>query len=286
MLKLSIITINLNNADGLRKTMESVFSQTYCDFEYIVIDGVSTDGSMDIIRDYELNNSTSVFAFKWQSELDHGIYEAMNKGVRMAKGEYTLMLNSGDYLLTPSVIEHIIPLLDGTDIIQCNNIEVRSGMYYRNRGYGRSELSIYDIMEGVFLHQASFCKRKLFEQYGYFDESYTLVADTKFFITCLGVNNASFKYIDIDVVNYDKNGISAARSGPWYQKHMEEYVRLRNEMFPYRYRVYFQKNEPKVRLYDKLHRHLWIWNVIRLLVRVCNWIYGAENKGERIERIQ
>ena len=187
--KLSIITINRNNAEGLRKTMESVFAQTYRDFEYIVVDGASTDGSVDVIRTSALQ--AEGLDFTWTSEKDNGIYDAMNRGLRKAHGEYTLMLNSGDFLVDEHVIERIIPELDGTDIIQGNNIEERNGMLYRNRGYGKSDIELFDIFKGHFLHQASFCRRELFDKYGYFDESYTISGDAKFFMLCLGTRDAT-----------------------------------------------------------------------------------------------
>ena len=89
-MKLSVITINFNNRDGLRKTIESVVNQTYNDFEYIIIDGGSTDGSVDVIKEYADRIDY------WVSEPDKGIYNAMNKGIDVAKGEYCIFMNSGD----------------------------------------------------------------------------------------------------------------------------------------------------------------------------------------------
>ena len=148
-MRLSIITINRNNAEGLRETMGSVFRQTYCDFEYIVIDGASTDGSAEYIRAHADQLTY------WVSEKDTGIYNAMNKGVRAAKGEYLLMLNSGDFLVDDRVIERILPELDGTDIVQGNTIEGQK----RNRGYGKSDITFLDVMGGNFLHQNIFIDR-------------------------------------------------------------------------------------------------------------------------------
>ena len=117
-MKLSIITINLNNAEGLRRTMESVQKQTCKDFEYIVVDGASTDGSVDVINEYEsLLNNTQI-DFKWGSEPDKGIYNAMNKGLYKSHGEYSLMLNSGDYLADVDVIERVLPELYDDGVIQ------------------------------------------------------------------------------------------------------------------------------------------------------------------------
>ena len=100
-MKCSIVTINRNNASGLEKTMQSVASQTFKDFEYIIIDGASTDASVDVIKAREAD-----FAhIKWMSEPDSGIYNAMNKGIRMATGDYVQFLNSGDCLAAPDVME-------------------------------------------------------------------------------------------------------------------------------------------------------------------------------------
>lgn len=285
--RLSIITINYNNAEGLKKTLASVAAQTYPNIEHIIVDGASTDGSVDIIREYEnqLNITHSTIHLLWTSEKDNGIYDAMNRGIRKAKGEYTLMLNSGDYLVDECVLERIMPKLDGTDIVQGNNIEECSGKTYRNRGYGKSDIDFFDIMKGHFLHQSSFCRRDLFERYGYFDESYKMSGDTKFFMICLGRNDATFKYVDIDVANYDMSGISAEKKGPWAKCHQEELVRIRKEVFSDRMFNFMLKNDKKIRLYNELHARKWIWNLIMVIAHIRTWIYGnlQEVKMDRIK---
>ena len=321
-MKLSIITINRNNAAGLRKTMKSVFSQTYRNFEYIIVDGASTDGSVDVIKEFEqkinpsLQGGDGVGSFKWLSEPDTGIYNAMNKGIEIASGlrfvnalnrsersgdknkeinrselvedknkgignkateeGYVLMLNSGDFLVDEHVIERIMPELDGTDIVQGNNIEERGGKKCRNRGYGKSEIDLFDIIKGHFLHQASFCRRDLFERYGYFDESYKIAGDTKFFMNCLGRHDATYKYVNIDVSNYDMNGVSAAKSGALYQQGKMEYARIMNELFSSRLVEHYEKNEKKVRLYNQLHEHKWIWSITMLLAQINALFYKKQ----------
>lgn len=275
-MKLSIITINYNNAAGLKKTLESVAVQTYTDFEHIIVDGASTDGSVEVIREYVEKAESQELRVKsiiWTSEPDNGIYDAMNRGIRKVKGEYTLMLNSGDYLVDEYVLERIIPELDGTDIVQGNNIEECSGKTYRNRGYGKSDIDFFDVMKGHFLHQSSFCRRDLFERYGYFDESYKMSGDTKFFMNCLGKNDASFKYIDIDVANYDLGGISAEKTGKWAQLRAEEHARLMKELYSPRLLHFFEANDKKIRLYNRLHTHRWIWNLVMLVAHIHNFFY-------------
>lgn len=277
-MKLSIITINYNNAAGLRKTLDSVASQTCTDFEHIIVDGNSMDKSVEIIREYEQtlasNLSPLTSHFTWLSEPDNGIYNAMNKGVRLAKGEYTLMLNSGDYLVDEHVIEKVLPLLDGTDIIQGNTIEDYVNQKVRNRGYGKSDIDFFDVMKGHFLHQASFCRKCLFDKYGYFDESYRMVSDTKFFMICLGRENASFKYVDIDIVNYDVSGISSEIVGKWAECKILETKRMRSELYSDRLDSFFHENDKKIRLYNQLHQHKWIWYLVMLVAHMNNWFYS------------
>src|SRR5690242_21925905 len=98
-LKLSIITVNFNNAAGLQRTMDSAFHQTFTDYEYVIIDGGSTDGSKDLIK-----NHANKLVY-WVSEKDNGVYQAMNKGIVRAKGDYLLFLNSGDYLLHERILD-------------------------------------------------------------------------------------------------------------------------------------------------------------------------------------
>lgn len=261
-MKLSIITINYNNAEGLRKTMESVLKQTYHDFEYIIVDGASTDGSVDVIRKYEnqLHLTHSTINLLWSSEPDNGIYDAMNRGIRKAKGEYTLMLNSGDYLVDEYVLERIIPELDGTDIVQGNIVIEQEEKEIIKCGYGKSDISFIDVMKGHFLHQASFCKNDLFERYGCFDESYRINGDTVFFAKCLGFGNALFRYVDINIAHFDTTGISADPEGELAELRKEEDERYA-QMFSKRMWDLFYKEEKKIKLYDKLHAHKWSWYI-------------------------
>ena len=114
--KISIISINYNNKEGLRKTVESVVNQTYKNFEYIVIDGGSTDDSTDILDEYHEKINYIV------SEPDSGIYNAMNKGIKVAKGDYLLFLNSGDCLIDQFVIQKVITELNDKISIYYGNL--------------------------------------------------------------------------------------------------------------------------------------------------------------------
>jgi len=277
MQKLSIITINYNNLDGLKKTMESVFAQRPLspnssplkgkgdvDFEYIVIDGASTDGSAEYIREHA-NKLTY-----WVSEKDSGIYNAMNKGVRAARGEYVLMLNSGDWFVDEHVVKRILPELDGTDIVQGNIIVDENGALIVKRGCGKSDISFIEAIDAQFLHQASFCRRQLFEIYGLYDESYRKNSDTYFYRKVLGFGNATFRYVDILISNFDMNGIS--NDPKWVDIDKEENTRWMKDNMSTRLQRLYVEAPKKIKLYDKIHRHKWAWMVTMLLVRIINRI--------------
>ena len=111
MIKLTIITINFNHAEGLKRTIDSIVNQTFTDYEWIVVDGGSTDGSKELIEQYKDH-----FAW-WCSEPDKGVYNAMNKGITHAMGEYINFMNSGDIFATPTILEEIFSTPRTADIL-------------------------------------------------------------------------------------------------------------------------------------------------------------------------
>ena len=119
MKQISIITINYNNASGLEKTIRSVVEQTYNEYEYIIIDGASSDKSKEVIQEYQR------YIDFWCSEKDSGIYNAMNKGIQKASGEYLLFLNSGDVLNNSAVLADIHGFLSGEDFVYGDLVFVR-----------------------------------------------------------------------------------------------------------------------------------------------------------------
>lgn len=208
-MKLSIITINLNNASGLRKTIESVVNQTFTDFEYIIIDGGSTDGSVDLIREYQHRINY------WVSEPDKGIYNAMNKGIVKAKGEYLQFLNSGDRLYCQSGLWDVLSNKFSVEIVTANMQKIfpdKSTQVDKGQAYQRKQenkrLTLYDLFNGTINHSCSFIKRELFQKYGLYDESLKIVSDWKFFLLTVGLNNVKVEHIDIIVSEFDMTGIS------------------------------------------------------------------------------
>lgn len=208
-MKLSIITINYNNAVGLRKTLESVASQIFSDFEHIVIDGGSTDGSAEIIENYR-------HVGKWVSEKDNGIYNAMNKGIRMAEGDYCLFLNSGDYLKGNAVLEQVFSYSFDEDIVCCADyIDMGKDSHI---SYPPKDVTLYSFINGCLNHSgAGFIKRSLFEKYGYYDETMKISADWKFYLIALGLGDATYRSLPIVTAVYDIHGVSAT------QKELQNY---------------------------------------------------------------
>lgn len=200
MPKLSIITINLNNKDGLLKTIESVVSQNSNDFEYIVIDGGSTDGSVEVIKKYADKISY------WTSEKDTGIYNAMNKGILKAQGEYCQFLNSGDYLVNNDVIKNITPYLNTNSIVYGNMLKLLKDRVYKNGEIKTNSMLTY--YTGTLNHSSSFIKKELFVKYGMYDEQLKIVSDWKFFLIAIGLNNELVKYMDEDITYFNMDGIS------------------------------------------------------------------------------
>lgn len=206
-MKISIITINRNNKIGLLKTIESVLKQTFNDFEYIVIDGLSSDGSVDVIKQFEDKITY------WLTETDNGIFNAMNKGIKVAKGEYCLFLNSGDWLVDDFVLDDFCNAGFVEDIVSGNMLLVyENGNNILWESETVDEFSFDTIYKRSLPHQATFIKTKLFYQYGGFNEYNKIVSDREFFLKVLIVENASYSHFDRLISYYDMTGISAQTS--------------------------------------------------------------------------
>ena len=214
-MKLSIITINRNNSLGLRKTIESVVSQTFNDFEYIVVDGDSTDDSVEIIKSY------SDKITYWVSEPDSGIYNAMNKGIKKAIGEYLLFLNSGDFLISNDVLREVFFYNCIADILcaRCNVSDNGKVVWTSNPPEKITFGTLYN--EGL-AHQSTFIAKTLFDKYGMYDESFRYNADIEFWYRTIINNNATTQRIDVITTDYNLDGISTTQSSTeLYKKEMQ-----------------------------------------------------------------
>lgn len=202
----SIITINRNNASGLDKTMASVVGQAFDDFEYIVIDGASTDDSVQVIHKY-CERSDKI---RWLSEPDNGIYDAMNKGASMASGDYMLFLNSGDTYASNSVLEDVKSAGVDNDLVvgRINFIDAE-GRAHEDYQNVSSVHSLYGFRQSMLPHQATFVKRSTFLSIGPYDTRYKIVADWQYCLKVIMKNGCSYSTIPVTVANFDNTGVSS-----------------------------------------------------------------------------
>lgn len=221
MPKFSIITINYNNCEGLQKTMDSVFNQTFHDFEYIVIDGGSNDGSKELIE----SNSSRIT--KWISEKDTGIYNAQNKGAKLATGEYCLFLNSGDYLADNDVLKKVSKNIMTEDFIY-GDLLLESEAGEVTKGISPDRLGVYHFMISTLWHPCTFIKRDVFLKYGYYKESYKITGDYEFFIRTILKNKLKYKHIHAYVTVFNTSGIGSADVNRKLQEEEREQSWLEN----------------------------------------------------------
>lgn len=199
---ISIITINKNNAVGLEKTIQSVINQTYPNVEYIIIDGNSTDDSLAIIKKY--SNSIS----KYISEPDSGLYNAMNKGLKLATGDYVFFLNSGDIAFSGNTIQIVANNIEYNDVVFGNTSVLKDSKIIKNQTtpiveyYKRYQ---HDIPP----QPALFVKKTCFKDTGDFDESYHIIADVVFVSRLFSNKKITYKYIDEIISIFDTTGVSS-----------------------------------------------------------------------------
>lgn len=236
-LLLSIITINYNNDKGLESTIQSVISQTYQDFEYLIIDGGSIDESVANIerQSYKIDY--------WVSEPDKGIYNAMNKGIAKANGKYLLFLNSGDIINGSNALKTFIEHqnFDGDIIYGDYKFDVGGKVYPDN-------LTPLFFIRTSLPHQSTFFKREVFDIMGLYDERYKIVADRAFYIKCFLSNQFIFKHINYPLTLFDLSGVS---NDPL---HKEKQFLENENMFQEYYGVYYEDYKRILRLQSELNQ--------------------------------
>ena len=265
-MKLSIITINYNNTEGLKKTLASVASQTYRNIEHIIVDGGSTDGSVEVIREYDNTIKQSVaidqstIQVKWLSEPDHGIYNAMNKGIEIALGrrivnknhtsnithntshkslcDYVQILNSGDLLAAPDVTERMMAALstlniqhsteNGTSILYGSMLKSYDGKTIINRDTCGGDMytpeSFLYFYKGTLNHDCAYIRRDLFGKYGLYNEDMKICSDWEWYVRAIVFGGEKPVYTNIDVTIFDMNGVSES-----YGKNADIIMRERRE---------------------------------------------------------
>lgn len=239
---ISIITVSYNAVESIEETILSVINQTYSNIEYIIIDGGSTDGTVDIIKKY-----SDKIAY-WVSESDKGIYDAMNKGIKVASGEWINFMNSGDSFFDNNVVKNLINRLT------VRKSKILYGDTYFKKGTDlilNKAKSLSYFRKGMpFCHQSVFVSSDIIIP---FNLNFKIAADYNFFyFLYINYGGIIFDYIDLPIAKYDINGISSD-----VVKAYKEYIHIRNEKF-FKIKIFlFSKLYPigkKIKSFFKLKR--------------------------------
>lgn len=203
-MRISIITICYNNLEGLKKTAQSVINQRCRNFEWVIIDGNSTDGTKDYLSKIASHIDVCI------SEPDTGIYNAMNKGISKASGEYLLFLNSGDCFASTSSFSLIEKKQFNTDLVAFDVFREKNGGGYRY-DMNPDRVNYHRLITNSLYHQAILIKRERIVNLGY-DESFRIISDWAFWVDAILLHNYSYAHIKFPITIYDTNGISSINS--------------------------------------------------------------------------
>lgn len=263
--------------------MESVASQSSKDFEYIVVDGASLDDSVEVIRGFD-----SLFGnrLKWVSEKDSGIYNAMNKGIGMAKGRYIQILNSGDCLADIGVVESMIQALESNGyptIIYGNMIkQYPDGSRVCDKCFEGQEITMLGMYSGTLNHDPAFIRRELFEEYGPYDESLKICSDWEWYLKAIVLGGENPVYVDRDVTVFDMSGISED------EKHRELIARERRlvleNVMSSKILLDYDRYSQDIYLMRRIRRHKFSFIFVHLLERMLFILEKFQNSKKKVQR--
>ena len=202
---ISVITVNFNHKSGLECTIKSVLCQNCSNFEYIIVDGGSKDGSKEVICNQNLSHNTIL---KWVSEPDSGTYDAMNKGLKMATGEYVLFLNSGDVFENNHVLKDVMALNLQADLVIGRQLQIRNGKKRMAHRIVASDVNRRYLISNTLPHQATFIRRELLDSLGGYKMEYSIVADWVFWYDAVVNHSATISCVPIVVSTMEEEGMS------------------------------------------------------------------------------
>lgn len=279
-MKLSIITINRNNSAGLEKTLRSVNAQTCKDFEHLIIDGASTDDSVNVIENYGLQIAHTAISFQWLSEPDKGIYNAMNKGICMANGDYIHFLNSGDWLVDEFVVERMLKELSGfefrvsgsesgveatpIDIFVGNKIMVRPDGKVRYGHNDKRPVTALTFYRGTIEHTSAYIRRAMFDVVGMYDETLRIVSDYKWYFDAVLNHNALVVFTDIYVSYFDNTGISSTN----LTLDKAERRQVLEQMLPPAVLADYDRYHFAIDQYERMRRYPLLYKLVYLTERI------------------
>lgn len=262
-MKLSIITICYNQPD-IAKTCESIANQTFQNFEWIVVDGGSTDNTLEILEKYK--NRINVLI----SEKDNGRYDAMNKGIKASKGEWLQFLNGGDYFTNNDVLQKIFENKSyNSDILYGNmNIEDKTGNLVLCKYPETVDIDYF--MNDTISHPSSFVKKELFEKYGGFEEKYKCISDWEKWL-CFASHNCVFEFTDEIIANFKNDGVSFSKNRNIINRNLKD----RREIF---FKYFREEDIKNLRPYEvfriRLLNLLPIYKVEKYLFKSKIYFFG------------
>lgn len=232
--KISLVTVTWNSARTIEDTLRSVVGQTYGNIEHIVVDGGSSDATMDIIRKYAAQYRSRGLELKWISERDNGIYDAMNKGISLTSGDVVGILNSDDFFTSPTVVERVSD--EFKSISQTEELDAVYGdihyvnpdrlnkcvRYYSSKAFSRAKMR----MGFMPAHPSFYCRRELYQKFGMFDTSFRIAADFELLLRFIYLHRIHTKYLPMDFVTMRTGGTSTsgiAVHRKIYSEHMRAY---------------------------------------------------------------
>ena len=266
-MRLSVITINLNNYKGLKDTVLSVVSQSFPDYEYIIVDGGSTDGSVPWLQEI----SAQYPSIKWISEKDRGVFNAMNKGIGMSCGEYLLFLNSGDYLVKSEVLERVFSLDSKSELLLGRLRVSKEGrqLFFLEP---KPAYSLEYFYRSSIAHQATFIHRDLFNRLGFYQEDLRFTGDWAFFLNAIVLNGCTIQPLDIIVTDYNLEGLSSN------QENLKAIQREKERIYD---QFHLKNIIPDYKRWEQWHSEYrimeWAWGKKYFRIPL-KWMYSIINK--------
>ena len=208
-MKISIITVTYNRAHIIRDAIESVLLQKYKNYEYIIVDGASKDNTIEVLKEYEPKFEGRM---RWVSEPDEGLYDAINKGIKMATGDVVGIINSDDFFHRPDTFDIIAKAFSDSSIeaiyaderdVNPRNLDTNSRYCIAN--YFKPWMFRFGLMPA---HATFYAKKSLFESYGYYKTDYKIAADMELMIRFMYVHNIKTKYIPEPLMTFREGGVS------------------------------------------------------------------------------
>lgn len=257
--------------------MQSVASQTVHDFEYIVVDGASIDDSVDVISHY-----MNIPNLKWISEPDFGIYNAMNKGIKMASGDYTMILNSGDCLASDNVVEKLLPCISEkhAEFLYGNMIKVWPDGRKLRTYVEDDTISMLTFYQGTLDHDGACIKKSLYERLGYYDETFKICSDWEWVMNAVVFSKVKPIHVDFDIILFDMSGISE-NDGKMKSVIYRERRQVLEKVLPAAICCDYDRYAQDIYRMRRIRRHGLAFKVVNLIERVLFKIEKRQSKRKQ-----